>query len=69
MDWSKVDDKATLRNPSAPDMFKLMGIDISPLYKGLDEGGIQYDYLPTMALNPKGQLGASNAGSLCERFF
>ena len=28
VDWSKVDAKVTLRDPSAPDMFELMGIDI-----------------------------------------
>ncbi len=25
MDWSKVDDMVTLRDPSSPDMFELMG--------------------------------------------
>ena len=39
---SKVHDKVTLRDPSALDMFELMAIDIRTLYKGLDEGGIQY---------------------------
>ncbi len=28
VDWSKVDAKVTLGDPSAPDMFELMGIDI-----------------------------------------
>jgi len=30
LDWSKIDDKVTLRNPSVLDMHELMGIDISP---------------------------------------
>ena len=38
---SKVGDKVSLRDPSAPNMFELMGMDISSLYKGLDEGWIQ----------------------------
>ncbi len=67
VDWNTVDDKVTLRDPSAPDMFDLMGMDISSLYKGLDEGGIQYGYLPAMASCSKGQLGALNAESFCER--
>ena len=49
VDWSKVDDKVTLGDPSAPDMFDLMVMDISTLYMGLHEGGIQYGYLPAMA--------------------
>ena len=65
--WSKVDDTVTLRDPSSPNMFELMGIDTSKLYKGLDEGGIQYGYLPAMASCSKGQLGALNAESFCER--
>jgi hypothetical protein len=44
-------------------MFELMGIDIGKLYKGLDEGGIQYGYLPAMTSCSKGQLGALNAES------
>ena len=67
MDWSKVDEKVTIENPDALDMFELMEIDISALYKGLDEGGIQYGYLPAMASCSKGQLGALNAESFCER--
>ena len=66
VDWSKVDDKVTLRDPSAPDIFELMGMDINTLYKGLDEGGIQYGYLPAMASYSKGQLGALNAESFRE---
>ncbi len=63
-----MDEKVTLRDPSAPDMFdELMGIDVSTLYKGLDEGGIQYGYLPAMTSCSKGQIGASNAESFCER--
>ncbi len=44
-----------------------MGMDISSSYKGIDEGGIQYGYLNAMAPCSKGQLGAMNAESFCER--
>ena len=65
---SKVDDKATMRDPSAPYMFELMGMDISSLYKGIDEGGIRYGCLPVlMASCSTSQLGALNAESFCER--
>ena len=67
VDRSKVDDKVTLRDPSAPTIFDLMGMDISILYKGLDEGEIRYGYLPAMAPCSKGQLGALNVESFCER--
>ncbi len=37
------------------------------MYKGFDERGVQYGYLHAMASCSKGQLGALNAESLCER--
>jgi hypothetical protein len=67
VDWSKVDDKVTIKNPDPAIMFELMGIGISTLLNGLDKGGIQYGYLPTMASCSKGQLGALNVESVCER--
>ncbi len=67
LDWSKVDDKVTLIVPSAPYIFEIMGIDVSTIYKDLDEGGIQYGLLPTMASCSKYQLGVLNAESFCER--
>jgi hypothetical protein len=48
-------------------MFELMEIYINTLYKGLDEGVIQYGYLPAMVSCSKGRIGALNAESFCER--
>ena len=61
-----MDAKVTIKNPDAPNMFELMGIDISKFYKGLDEGGIQYGYFPAMASCSKGQIGVLNAESFFE---
>ena len=63
MDWSKVGDKGALRYPSALDILELIGMDISYLYKGLDEGEIQYGYFSAMASCSQGQHGALNAES------
>ena len=40
VDWRSVEDKVSERNSSALDMLELMGMDISTMNKGLEEGGI-----------------------------
>jgi hypothetical protein len=68
VNWSNVDPSVTIRDPSAPDMLELMGMNISALYKRLEEeGGSTFGHLPTMTSCAKGQLGALNAESFCER--
>jgi hypothetical protein len=67
INWSKVDSNVVIRDPLAPDMLELMGMNVSSLYQGLDEGGSQFGHLPAMASCAKGQIGALNAESFCER--
>jgi hypothetical protein len=56
-----------IRDPLAPDMLELMGMNVSMLYKELDEGGFVFGHLPAMASCAKGQIGALNAESFRER--
>ena len=69
VNWSKVDPNVSIRDPSAPDMLELMGMNISSLYKRLEEeGGSDFGHLPAMASScAKGRLCALNAESFCER--
>ena len=67
VDWRKVGSNVSIRDPLAPDMIELMGMNICVFYKGLDEGSSNFGHLPGMASCSKGQLGALNARSLCER--
>jgi hypothetical protein len=65
VDWSKVDSNFAIQDPSTPDMLELMALNVGPLYKGLDKE--QFGHLPAMASCSKGQIGALNAESFCER--
>ncbi len=68
VNWGKVDPNFSIRDPTAPDMLELMGMNISSLYKRLEEEGVSdFGHLPAMASCAKGQLGALNAESFCER--
>jgi len=68
VNWSKVDPNGSIRNPSAPGMLEVMGMSISALYKRLEEeGGSEFGHLPTITSCAKGQLGALNPKSVCER--
>ena len=66
MDWSKVDGNVSLRDKAAPDMLELMGMDIGAMYNDLSSDA-KYGHFPAMAASSKGQLGALNAESFCER--
>ena len=65
VDWKKVDASVNVRDSSAPDMLELMAMNVASLYKDLDKG--QFGHLPAMASCSKGQIGALNAESFCER--
>ena len=68
VNWSKVDPNVSIRDPSAPDMLELMGMNISALYKRLEEeGGSELGHLSTMASCAIVQLCALNAESVRER--
>ena len=65
---SKFDPNVSIRHPSILDMLSLMAMKISPLYKRIDEeGGSDFGHIAAMTSCAKGQLGALNAGSFCER--
>jgi len=67
VNWSKVDSNISIRDPLALDMIELMGMTIRAVYKGLNEGSSNFGHLAGMASYSKGQLGALNAESFCER--
>ena len=68
INWSKVDPNVEIRDPSSPDMLELMGMNISALYRRLEENDhSQFGHIPVMASCSKGQVGALNAESFCER--
>ena len=60
VDWRKVDKNEQLAEPSAPDMFESMGMNIGEMYKTLEEDG-RFGFLPSMASCAKRELGALNA--------
>jgi len=66
VDWRKVDKNEQLAEPSAPDMFESMGMNIGEMYKTLEEDG-RFGFLPSMASCAKRELGALNAESFYER--
>ena len=49
VNWNKVDPNVAIRDPSAPDMLELIGMNISSLYKRLEEeGGSDFGHLLAM---------------------